>query len=566
MSGHESYCASIEDRAAADLDRVSKAGSDENEKRKGIAQQLIEIGAEQHLFADDDGVGYMQVRVGAHTECYPVESQQTRDWLAAEFYRLTEKGANRNAVADAIATLNAKAKFSRSGPRAVHLRTGSVGKAMFIDTGDKVWSSWRITSTEIDRDHSAQCLFRRSQKSLPLPEPDGEDFSPIWDLIPCRPEQRPLIAAYVAGALRPRSPYPVLLFTSEQGTGKSEATRRVKSITDPSSVPLRSPPREERDLCVAALNSHVLAYDNLSGCPAWLSDGICRLATGGGIAARQLFTDTTEVLLQIARPVILNGIDDLASRPDLAERSLLVELEPITHRRTEADLRRMYERSAGRIFGAVLQSLRLAMRDASSIDIGTKPRMADFATWAAAAMPALGFTAQDFLSAYRTSIRSATLGAIEASPVATAIIQLSERNPAGWQGTVGGLLLSVKPDHDRTFPATPEKLSNALRRLAPAFRQAGISVVIGDRDSRGRLVTIQKAHASGDGYDGCVGSGPSHKRKNVDGDERESALHPPGQPAQPAQPARPTWEVSDGCVGCVGSDTFPGGCNDEVLL
>lgn len=567
MSGPESYLDDLESRAERDLERVCKAAAGDREKRKGIAQQLIEIGAEQHLFADDDGVGYMQVHVGGHTECYPVESQQTRDWLAAEFYRLTEKGANRNAVADAIATLNAKARFSRAGPRAVHLRTGAVGNAIFIDTGDKSWSSWRITSSKIERDHSAQCLFRRCQKSLPLPEPDGADLSPIWDLIPCRVEQRPLIAAYIAGALRPRSPYPVLLFTSEQGTGKSEATRRVKSITDPSSVPLRSPPREERDLCVAALNSHVLAYDNLSGCPAWLSDGICRLATGGGIAARQLFTDTTEVLLQIARPVILNGIDDLASRPDLAERSLLVELEAITHRRTEADLRRMYDRSAGRIFGAVLESLRLAMRDAGSIDIGTKPRMADFATWAAAAMPALGFTAQEFLNAYRSSIRSATLGAIEASPVATAIIELSERNPAGWQGTVGGLLHAIEPDHpDRTFPTTPEKLSNVLRRLAPAFREAGISVVIGDRDSRGRLVTIQKARA---GHDGRVGSDPSHKRKNVVGDEeqgRESAIHPPGRPAQPA---RLTPEASDGCVGCDGSDGFPGGCDDaggEVLL
>lgn len=558
MSGPDDYIDGIEERLERDQERVSKVGKDDPDKRKGIAQQLIEIGTEQHLFADDDGVGYVQVHVGAHKEVYQIESQQTRDWLAAEFFRRTEKGANRNAVADAIATLNANAKFGRSGPQAVHLRTGAVGNAMFIDTGDRVWSSWKITASAIDRDYTAECLFRRSPKSLPLPEPDGADFAPIWDLIPCRPEQQPLIAAYVAGALRPRSPYPVLLFTSEQGTGKSEATRRVKSITDPSAVPLRSPPREERDLCVAALNSHVLAYDNLSGCPAWLSDGICRLATGGGIAARQLFTDTTEVLLQIARPIILNGIDDLASRPDLAERSLLVELMPISNRRTEVDLRRAYERSAGRIFGAVLESLRLAMRDSKSIDIGQKPRMADFATWAAAAMPALGFTAQQFLTAYRQSIRSATLGAIESSPVAIAVIELSERNPAGWQGTVGELLIAIKPEYDRTFPSTPEKLSNALRRLAPAFRQSGINVDLSERGSRGRMVTVEKIRASNDG---CDGSSPFHKRKNVD--EVGSALHPPGMATQPAQPAQPAPGANDGCVGCDGSDGFPGGCNVE---
>jgi len=494
------------------------------EKHKGgAAQQLVEIGAEQHLFADEDGSAFMQVQSDGHKEIYQIESQQAREWLAAEFYRRTAKGANRGAVADAVATLGANAKFGLSPSKQVHLRTGAVGGAMFIDSGDKAWSAHKITATKIERDHRNECLFRRSAKSIPLPEPDGADFSPIWDLIPCRPEQQPLIAAYIAGALRPRSPYPVLIFTSEQGTGKSEATRRVKSVTDPSAVPLRSPPREERDLCVAALNSHVLAYDNLSGCPAWLSDGICRLATGGGIAARQLFTDTSEVLLQIARPIILNGIDDLANRPDLAERSLLVELMPISNRRTEADLKRAYERSAGRIFGAVLQSLKLAMRDAGSIDIGQKPRMADFACWAAAAMPALGFTSEQFLTAYRTSIRSATLGAIEASPVASAVIELSERNPAGWQGTVGELLMAIKPDHDRSFPSTPEKLSNALRRLAPALRQSGLLVDLSERGSRGRVVTIQRL--------------------------REPTQHSPPD--------------SDGRAGCAGSDGYPGGCNDS---
>jgi len=465
--------------------------ADESAGKKSVAQHLIELGVEQHLFADIDGDGFMQVRVGAHNEVYAVDSRQARDWLAAEYFRRTMKGANRGALADAIATLNANARFGQTKRQSVHLRTGEVGDAMFIDSGDQKWSAWKITSHSISRDDKNECLFRRSPKALPLPEPDGADFSLIWDLIPCKPEQRPLIAAFVVGALRPRGPYPILILTSEHGTGKSEATRRINSIADPSAVPLRSPPREERDLCVAALNAHVLAYDNLSSCPPWFSDGICRLATGGGIAGRQLFTDTTEVLLQIERPVILNGIDDLTSRADLADRSLLVELNAIQNVRTESDLHLALERSAGRIFGAVLEALKLAMKDAGSIDIGRKPRMADFATWAAAAMPALGFTPAQFLTAYQQSMRSATLAAIEASPVAAAMIELSARHPAGWQGTLGDLLTATKPEHDRLYPGTPEKLSSALRRLAPAFRQSGLSVDFGERGNRGRMVTIR---------------------------------------------------------------------------
>jgi len=35
---------------------------------------------------------------------------------------------------------------------------------------------------------------------------------------------------------------------------------------------------------IAALNSHVIAYDNLSVIPDWLSDALCVLSTGGGFS------------------------------------------------------------------------------------------------------------------------------------------------------------------------------------------------------------------------------------------------------------------------------------------
>ena len=65
-----------------------------------------------------------------------------------------------------------------------------------------------------------------------------------------------------------------------------------------------------------------------------------------------------------------------------------------------------------------------------------------------------------------------------------------------WGGTyqmaVGELLTVIKPDQDRLLPASPEKLSNALRRLAPALRQSGILVDLSERGNRGRLVTIHR--------------------------------------------------------------------------
>ena len=52
---------------------------------------------------------------------------------------------------------------------------------------------------------------------------------------------------------------------------------------------------------IAANNSRLLAFDNLSGIPAWLSDALCRVATGGSLAVRQLYTDDEEVLFVLPR-------------------------------------------------------------------------------------------------------------------------------------------------------------------------------------------------------------------------------------------------------------------------
>ena len=95
----------------------------------------------------------------------------------------------------------------------------------------------------------------------------------------------------------------------------------MRQLVDPNENPLRSPPKEERDLLVQAACNRCVALDNLSSLPPWLSDGLCRLSTGGGHSARELYTDLEEISIAVKRPVILNGIEDVATRPDLAERA-----------------------------------------------------------------------------------------------------------------------------------------------------------------------------------------------------------------------------------------------------
>jgi hypothetical protein len=97
----------------------------------------------------------------------------------------------------------------------------------------------------------------------------------------------------------------LLVIAGEQGSAKTVLSKMLRALVDPNVAPVRALPREERDLFIAANNGHVLAFDNLSALPPWLSDAFCWRASGGSFAVRQLYTDQDEVLFDAVRPIVL---------------------------------------------------------------------------------------------------------------------------------------------------------------------------------------------------------------------------------------------------------------------
>jgi hypothetical protein len=87
-----------------------------------------------------------------------------------------------------------------------------------------------------------------------------------------------LVVAWLLARLRPGGPYPLLAISGEQGSAKTVLSKMLKALVDPNAAPVRALPREERELMIAASNGYLLAFDNLSGLPVWVSDALCRLA------------------------------------------------------------------------------------------------------------------------------------------------------------------------------------------------------------------------------------------------------------------------------------------------
>src|SRR5215468_9038979 len=457
---------------------------------------LTTLGAGDELLHTATGTAYADLQIDGHRETWPIHSKRFRSWLRRRHYRATGEAPSAATLNAALNLLEARAQFE--GPeRMVNVRIAEHKGHIYLDLADAAWRAveigpegWRIVAKPPVR-------FRRPPGMLPLPTPQrGGSLEQLTSLLNL-PDRRDLVlvTTWLLAALRPRGPYPLLVIAGEQGSAKTVLSKMLRALVDPNVAPVRTLPREERDLFIAANNGHVLAFDNLSALPPWFSDALCRLTSGGGFAVRQLYTDQDEMLFDAARPVILNGIEDVVTRPDLADRALFLALDPIPEdrRRPEAELWAAFDAERPRILGVLLDAVVEGLKRLPVTHLPRLPRMADFALWATACETAL-WPAGTFWSAYCGNRDEAVEGVIDADPIATAVRAVMATRTE-WTGTASDLLGALgemageRVAKSKTWPDTPRALAGRLRRAATFLRKIGIEIGFG-REGRARTRTI----------------------------------------------------------------------------
>jgi hypothetical protein len=456
---------------------------------------LLNVATAARLFHTSDGTGFADVIIDGHRETWPLRSKRFRAWLRQQYYERTWNAPSPAALNTALNVLEAQAQFD--GPqRNVSVRLAEQDGLIYLDLADEFWRcieigahGWRIAEDPPVR-------FRRGAGMQPLPLPlrggSIEALAPFLNL--ASENDFVLVVAWLLGALRAGGPYPVLAIAGEQGSAKTFLSKLLRALIDPSVAPARALPRDERELFIAASNGHVLAFDNLSGLPPWLSDTLCRLTSGGAFSTRRLFTDQDEILFAAARPIILNGIEEVITRPDLADRAILLTLAPIAERqrRSETALWRGFELARPRILGALLNAAAHGVRMLPHVRLERLPRMADFALWVAACET--GFRPEGaFEAAFSNNRRDAIENIIDADPVAVHVRELMA-DRAQWTGSASDLL-QVGINCGRTamaawtrsgWPKNPRALAGRLRRAQTPLRALGIEIVFG---REGRLGT-----------------------------------------------------------------------------
>jgi hypothetical protein len=474
--------------------------------QRRLAQRdvLLALTHSVELWHDANRVAYATYPVRAHHESWPVQSRDFKMWLAGRYYEETRGAIGSQLLEDTLRILEARAVHE--GPlHTCSIRVAHSDGALYLDLGDEAWRAVEITKHDWRVVSRPPVKLLRSSAIRPLPEPEaGVMIEVLRGFLNVQSDADfQLVVAWIVAALRDRGPYPILVVNGEQGSGKSIFSRMVRSLVDPSAAPIRAMPKDDRDLVVSAANAHVMAFDNLSTVPAWLSDGLCRLATGSGFATRMLHTDRDESIFEAARPIIVNGIPQLTDRADLADRAITIHLAAIREeaRRPGDEMLAAFDAARPGIIGALLTAMSAAQRNLPEVKLDRAPRMADFAKWIAAAEPGLGWKPGTFAVAYAENRRDVSDATFEADPVALAVRDfLAAEHPEGWTATAAEWLAALTPRapeamrRARLWPDTPQKLGNAVERAAPLLRRKGFTIM--RRHSGNRLITIDPPAAA----------------------------------------------------------------------
>lgn len=487
----------------------SSPNEGEDKPRKSQADKLVELvlGTKTVLFHTPGGADAKAMAIincETHRETWPINSSGFRSWMAQLFFEKYEKSPSSEALASAINTLKGHALF-RGSEREIGIRIAGTRDTVYVDLCDAKWQVVQITAVGWKIMENEQCPVRfiRRKGMLPLPQPErGGSVNKLRHLLNLpRDDDWRLFVAFLLICLHPRGPFTILCVNGLHGSAKSTLCRLARRLIDPNEAGLRRPPREERDLMIAANNSWLLAYSNLSSIPVWLSDGLCSIVYGEGGAVRLLYSDDDEILFNACRPVMVNGIEGLMTRPDFADRCIHLVLPPISDekRRTDEEIDADFERVAPFVLGALYDAIAWALKNANAVKTPLL-RMATATKWVAAAETSLGWDPGTFLNSFRKNRDGVHEDIVAGSEVAQAVVDFMANRPP-WEGTATALFATldafVDPKIKRSpgWPKAPNSLAGKLKRLAPNLEAVGIEIDFPRSTDAGRtkLITLSRS-------------------------------------------------------------------------
>jgi hypothetical protein len=323
-----------------------------------------------------------------------------------------------------------------------------------------------------------QLLSRHFNLPAPAREYDKEDKG--W-------QARAGLLMAIAGWMRPSGAVPHVVFTGPNGSGKSTNADHLKGLLDPSGLGRGLYPGKVDDLFAIARAQGIVILDNISSVNEEISNALCTLSTGAALSKRALYTNADATSLQAKRPAIFTAIkSDLITRPDLAERSVQVQLAKLANRKTEAEIADAWRRDHAHFLGLICDALAEGLKELPVVecDLGDQelPRLADAALFAEAVARGLGWPRNLLLQAIEAASSAAADNLLDTDALAQIILELLDQHGGTWTGELSTLAIEF---YSRPLPRSMHNNPRAIRSWIDRIEQPL-------RDSYGISVSYQK--------------------------------------------------------------------------
>lgn len=427
---------------------------------------------------------------GDGSQVFRIDSKNTKLWLIRTAWENLDETYGSETIKTACDILESKAKFEGQKVK-LSVRTAWNDEHLWYDLGDG-------DAVQINKDgwqviKNTPIIFRRfqHQKFQSIPAFEGS-IEKIFDYVNISSEEEKLLfLVFLVTSFIPNFPHPILVLHGLQGSAKSTTSKLIKTLVDPSDLATISPPKDLEQFVQTASHHWLIAFDNLSCMPDWLSDALCRLCSGEGFSKRGLYTNDDDFIYSYQHIAIINGVNQVVTKPDLLDRLIIIELDRIAPERrlTELELLKNFELAKPQILGGIFDIVSKTLSEYSSVNLTRWPRMADFARWGCAVTRAMGYTEKEFFAAYNKNIQGQHDEAISASPVASCI-QTFMKNRSEWSGQPSELFneltnVAITLQIDKKYlPRDPARLGKKIKEMQVNLQGIGIEFESGKSGER----------------------------------------------------------------------------------
>jgi len=435
------------------------------------------------LFKDAiDDSAWVKFKKGTVIQVVPVSNRFFRSYVREIAYDRLGLQLSKDTVEEIIEQIESRA-ICTGKQYNLKIRVAKVKTGFFYDLGNDVViiaeNTWGVLP-------QTPILFKRHSHAKEQVTPiKGGSFEKFFDFVNIKsPKDKILLTTAIISGFIENIAHPIVAINGVKGSAKSSLAKKIVRLLDPSKIEDITMGRIDQ-LCQTADHRWVLSFDNLSYIKNEQSDFLCKLVTGTGFSTRKLYTDDEDIIRQLRRFIVINGVSLVVKRPDLLDRCIIINLEKISdeERKTDEEVNKAFEEALPFILGSCFDILSRAIKIYPSLNITKLPRLADFALWGCAISIAMGHTAEDFLSAYAQNVEEQNSEAINSSPLAMVLLKYL-KNQNKLEGTPTEVFNTLKTCHfsilnetdKEQIPKNVISFSKRLREIKPNLEAYGYIV------------------------------------------------------------------------------------------